>query len=508
MMEPERQISVREKIFCVFLLISVCVINIYFVYKHVCWRDEANTWLMARDLSVASLFDYTSYEGHPCLWYFAQMPFAKLGFPYVTLKLLSFFFVTASAVMIMFRTRLPLWMRSLIILSPMCIAAFVTPARNYCMCAVFITALCIMYRKRDEQPILYGALLALLLQTHIVVGGMVVICGFCRGLEFLKKLAPKEVPKEKIWRSVIGILLPVFSGFFLLWEFRDTGHALGTVGLDGGQGKSPVLFFNEFWKGMVYLVGRYCALPVIIMVLVLVFYLCRKSRETWIPSIIFIAAIGWQVGMGAYIYELSYQYITWLYIFLWYLVVCTSFLPELEPAHLTGPGGNKDRVVLLAMFSFLVMLGMWGGTVGKSIREHLKMPYSASKQAAEMVDQLPEDAVIFENVEDFCCAVVPYLKEKTVYNPFTKSEASFFNRNPDHLQHPSLDQFKDICREMFPEASGVYVVWSVNWSKLDCYIDVTDTEMNSMELIWSSEDQNLGGTISGEDFDIRYLSIE
>ncbi len=507
-MEPERQISVREKIFCVFLLISVCVINIYFVYKHVCWRDEANTWLMARDLSVASLFDYTSYEGHPCLWYFAQMPFAKAGFPYVTLKLLSFFFVTASAVVIMFYTRLPLWMRSLIVLSPMCIAAFVTPARNYCMCAVFITALGSMYRKRGEQPVLYGALLALLLQTHIIVGGMVVICGLCFGVESLIKLARKEVPKEKIWRLVLGIVLPVFSGLFLLWEFRDTGHALGTVGLDGGQGKSPMLFFNEFWKGMVYLVGRYCALPVIIMVLVLMFYLCRKSRETWVPTIIFIVAIGWQVGMGAYIYELSYQYITWLYIFLWYLVTCCGSLPELELTHLMEPGGNKDRAVLLALFSFLVILGMWGGTMGKLARDHLKKPYSASRGAALVLDQLPDDAIVFENVEDFCCAVVPYLKKQTVYNPFTKTEASFFNRNPDHLQHPSLKEFKNICREMFPEEKGIYIIWSTNWSKLDCYIDVTEAEADSMELIWSSQEEYGGETISGEDFDIRYMTLQ
>ena len=487
------------------LFVLFAVFNMYFIIVHVCWRDEANTWLMARDMSLGQLFAHTSYEGHPCLWYLAQMPFAKLGFPYITLKLLAFVFVAAALAMVLFLTRLPLWMKTVIAMSPMCIAAFITPARNYCLCALLITAAAVLYGKRRQRPLLYGAALALLLQTHVVMGGMVVICGFLFGMEVLIGMIRKDKEGAALWKQTAGVMLPVLSGFFLLWEFRDTGHALGTVGLDPVSGNKAVRFAMEFWKGMVCLVGRYCALPVIALSCALILFFCMKSRKAWAPSLILISSVGWQVGMGAYIYELSYQYITWTYIFLWYLLVCFELLPDLSFKALRMEK-SPDRRLLLALFSFLVFVGMWGA-MGRESRQHVKRPFSASKAVAAETDKLPEDAVIFENVEDHCCAVVPYLKEKTMYNPFSKAEASYFNRNPDHLQQLSLREFKDICRQMKPEAEGVYIVWSVNWSDLDCYIDVTPAELRQMELIWSSIEEFGGESISGEDFEIRYLSL-
>ena len=53
------------------------------------WLDEAQAWLLARDLNLAGLFRQMSFEGHPCLWHLILMPFAKLGFPYGTCRVLS-----------------------------------------------------------------------------------------------------------------------------------------------------------------------------------------------------------------------------------------------------------------------------------------------------------------------------------------------------------------------------------------------------------------------------------
>lgn len=44
---------------------------------HELWRDEANVWLLARDVSPIQLLKEIKYQGHPCLWYYLVMPFAK-----------------------------------------------------------------------------------------------------------------------------------------------------------------------------------------------------------------------------------------------------------------------------------------------------------------------------------------------------------------------------------------------------------------------------------------------
>ncbi len=48
------------------------------------WRDEAETWLMARDASFAEVLHRTAYLGTPVLWFTLLFPFAKSGLPFET----------------------------------------------------------------------------------------------------------------------------------------------------------------------------------------------------------------------------------------------------------------------------------------------------------------------------------------------------------------------------------------------------------------------------------------
>ena len=48
----------------------------FLVSRHENWRDEAQAWLLARDLNVFQLISQMKYEGHPCLWHLILMPFA------------------------------------------------------------------------------------------------------------------------------------------------------------------------------------------------------------------------------------------------------------------------------------------------------------------------------------------------------------------------------------------------------------------------------------------------
>ena len=158
------------------LFAVVCAVNLIFVFYHECWRDEAQAWLIARDNSLGSLFSVTSYEGHPCLWFLILMPFARAGLPYVSMRLISFAFIAAAIWLIIYKLHFSMAMKAILSLSPMGLAFFVTPARSYCLCALLTVLLIFAYRKRSSAPIMYGALLAILLQVHIIMAGLVVSC--------------------------------------------------------------------------------------------------------------------------------------------------------------------------------------------------------------------------------------------------------------------------------------------------------------------------------------------
>ena len=78
-----RETEKRTKaVFLTALFVCYLIFNGILLWGHELWRDEANVWLLARELSPFELLREIKYQGHPCLWYFLAMPFAKLGLPF------------------------------------------------------------------------------------------------------------------------------------------------------------------------------------------------------------------------------------------------------------------------------------------------------------------------------------------------------------------------------------------------------------------------------------------
>src|SRR4030042_3735997 len=71
-------------ILALFLIRLYSAINIVLLLHHEPWEDEAQAWLIARDLDIASIFKQMAYEGSPALWHMLLLPFAKTGLPYMS----------------------------------------------------------------------------------------------------------------------------------------------------------------------------------------------------------------------------------------------------------------------------------------------------------------------------------------------------------------------------------------------------------------------------------------
>ena len=112
--------------------------NVILLWFHEPWRDEANVWLMARELSPLRLLQEIKYQGHPCLWYFLVMPFAKLGLPFRTIGILSTVIMAVTAWIYLQRSRQSLVLKVLVLFSPIFTYFYPTIARNYCLIALLV----------------------------------------------------------------------------------------------------------------------------------------------------------------------------------------------------------------------------------------------------------------------------------------------------------------------------------------------------------------------------------
>ena len=86
------------------ILITYGAALLFTIFHHEPWRDEAQAWLIARDIPLFSLFNQMQYEGSPALWHIIIMPFAKLGFPYITINLVHFLIIYLAAAVFVYKS--------------------------------------------------------------------------------------------------------------------------------------------------------------------------------------------------------------------------------------------------------------------------------------------------------------------------------------------------------------------------------------------------------------------
>ena len=66
--------------YSVIVTLFYAVITAILCAHHEMWRDELNTWLAVRDLSLSELLKFISWDGHPFLHYLLCLPLARAGF--------------------------------------------------------------------------------------------------------------------------------------------------------------------------------------------------------------------------------------------------------------------------------------------------------------------------------------------------------------------------------------------------------------------------------------------
>ncbi len=110
---------------------------------HEPWPDEAQAWLMSRDLGFWRLMSHqVRYEGTPGLWHAMLWAMAHLGLPYASMTVLSIALSAAGAWLLARYAPLPWWLRAGIPFTFYLLFQFAVVARSYAL----------------EPPLLFGAL--------------------------------------------------------------------------------------------------------------------------------------------------------------------------------------------------------------------------------------------------------------------------------------------------------------------------------------------------------------
>lgn len=375
----------------VFILFAI--VTLVLVFRHEAWKDEAQSWLIVKNLNFFDVFKQLKYEGHPFLYYVVIMPLAKFGFSYRSINILSWVFGCLSVLIILYKLSLNWLLKIVIIFSyPVCYCTVI--GRSYSLVMFFMIFLCYIYGIREKRPLLYGILLFMLVNTHILCFGFVLSLMLVDIYYLLKG----KIDKRIIWAFVIS-----FIGVFLLclqvipslnsldsnslaqlkFSFMDSIRLMLLflpnfacfVTYDGGY-ILPILFLFSFGK--------------------FVSFLDKRSFFVFIISVMFFFFV------HCFVYQLTdYHFLVLLFICLF----CYFSFKRNEMNDLVlNLKTERISKYLFIMFLCTVSLSFYMGHLD------FKYNYSNSHDVANYINKNINNNSVFLCTDDASCSsLVPYL---------------------------------------------------------------------------------------------------
>lgn len=197
---------IKNNKYNLFLAVAWLIITVITMFHHELWRDEAQVWCLVRDADLITIIKEIQTEGHPYLWYLMNLPFAKLGFPVISMQIIGLIFVFSAVLLVLFKSPFNRFLKFLILFNAGMLYFLPIVARNYALISFFMFAIATVYHKRHDKPLLYLFLLFCLSQTHSLMLCFVWILLLLFTFEYIKSDKKNNSVNFFIFLSFLNIL--------------------------------------------------------------------------------------------------------------------------------------------------------------------------------------------------------------------------------------------------------------------------------------------------------------
>lgn len=187
------------------IFVVYSIITLIGATHHELWFDEAQAWGIARDATLETFSDILKHEGHPALWYLILMPFAKLGAHCEIINIISWFFSAVAAGLFMWKAPFGLVFKTAMLFSSGFLFFNSVNSRVYCLIPLLLFLIAIVYQKREKYAPIYGLLVGLLANTHIMMCGLVAVLGIFMLIELFRSIKKNGVKKS--WGQIAGLVI-------------------------------------------------------------------------------------------------------------------------------------------------------------------------------------------------------------------------------------------------------------------------------------------------------------
>lgn len=223
-MAPNKQALANNnsKYFSTGVILAYAALVIIGALHHEPWRDEANAWLVARDMDYWQLLKFMSYDGNPPLWHTLLYPFAHMGFPYAAEFVIHTMVAIAMVSIFAIYSPFSKTFKLLFIFSYFMAFEYAVVARLYSLAVLILFTIAAVYRQRFQKPVLYALLVFFLYHTTIPIFG----AAFALTLIFTYEIWKNKLLTLRTYIAA-GIMFLGPLTFYILLRPKEDNFAFG-----------------------------------------------------------------------------------------------------------------------------------------------------------------------------------------------------------------------------------------------------------------------------------------
>ena len=483
-------------------LIYAIVTFIITFFFHEKWRDEAQAWLIARDLDIIGIIKQMSFEGHPPLWHLILMPFAKLGFPYITESIISWGVMVIAVWIFLNKSPLKKETKILILLTAPIIYLYPSIARNYCLIPLALALIAMYYPNRKEKKIEYCLSILLLAYTHVLMLSMVGILYLFYFIDEIFYTKKTKADKKRLTIAIAISAIGLICLFFILMgsTTKNTEIPLNNDNTVFSINKVKLLT-NSIFGQLFGVVSNSKGFEIYfyIWLILLVLFQARKNLENLVIAFV---TISWQIFIYLFIYGASYQKTSILLLIAVFIAWINSYNEKsIEENRFFV---NINKIVKLGCLVALVLNAMLGVT---EINYDIKDNYSNAKDIAQYINKNIEKDSIFICINtSTASAVIPYTYDQKYWNPVSEEYFTYITWNKSSLTNISLDEIIKKVQNTFNKNEKIYLIESDRSSN-----NQTDSIKNFQqknilsEKIYDTDDDCV---VKGESYTIYKINLQ
>lgn len=435
-----------------------CFIVLSFItlWYHEPWRDEAQGFLLARDLSIPGLFAHMNHESQFILWYLFSWPFVHLlHFNMFALSTLHWMIACFTAFLIIRHAPFRLIARAAILFSMPFFFEYTVITRHYQIGIFLLTVLLVFWKHRCERPLTFAAILAVAASSNLPIWG-------CLGSMCLVILIECIIARRFGWRIWCAMLICALGFGAAALEIYNWHGGFGSAQIVSGASFSVKMEPMRYLYHACYFYAQTLKLPMLGGLIVTIIAIAYFSR-CWRALVFYLANT-------LYVFALMYygQFHSMRHVgFFLVGAVVACWLESLERIERRSSGMCKSETRLCRLISrtaWCMAALIFAEEIILSVLfmvSEILYPFSHGRATAEFIrKRYPEGVLVCCYTARQTVSVLAYLDNQSYI--FDRSEMGSFSKwgkvKPKNMMMLSDEIFKILP----PESMAVLAVFSGN----------------------------------------------